>query len=81
MVVSHQHNAGQNYNFLVASKSFEPVAKFQFLRMTVTNQNCIQKEIKSRLNSGNTCYHSLQSLLSSRLLSKNSKIKIYRTII
>jgi hypothetical protein len=38
-------------------------------------------EIKRRLNSGNACYHSVQSLLSSRLLSKNIEIRIYRTII
>ena len=38
-------------------------------------------EIKSRLRSGNACYYSVQNLLSSRLLSKNLKIKIYRTII
>ena len=31
--------------------------------------------------SGNACYYSVQNLLSSRLLSKNLKIKIYRTII
>ena len=44
------------------------------------NQNSIAEEIKSRLRSGNACYHSVQNLLSSRLLSKNLKIKIYRTI-
>jgi hypothetical protein len=41
----------------------------------------IHKEIKSRLKSGNACYHSVQNRLSSSLLSKNLKIKIYRTII
>jgi len=41
----------------------------------------IPEEIKSRLRLGNACYHSVQNLLSSRLLSKNLKIKIYRTII
>ena len=45
------------------------------------NQNYIQEEIKSRLKSGNTCYHSLQNLLSSCLLSKNKKIKVYKIII
>jgi hypothetical protein len=30
---------------------------------------------------GNACYHSVQNLLSSRLLSKNTKIRVYRTII
>jgi hypothetical protein len=33
------------------------------------------------LNSGNACYHSVQNLLFSRLLSKNLKVKIYKTII
>ena len=48
---------------------------------TLTNQNSIAEEIKSRLRLGNACYHSAQNLLSSRLLSKNLKIKIYRTVI
>jgi hypothetical protein len=41
----------------------------------------MQEEIKSRLNSGNACYHLAQSLLSFRLLSRNIKVKIYKTII
>jgi len=49
--------------------------------MCIYNQNSIPGEIKSRLRSGNACYHSVQNLLSSRLLSKNLKIEIYRTII
>ena len=48
---------------------------------TLTNQNSIHEEIKNRLKLGNACYHSVQNLLSSSLLSKNLKIKIYRTII
>jgi hypothetical protein len=37
--------------------------------------------MKSRLKSGNACCHSVQNILSCSLLSKNLKIKIYRTII
>ena len=47
----------------------------------LTNQNCIQEEVKSRVKLGNACYHSVLKLLSSGLLSKNLKIKVYRTII
>jgi len=47
----------------------------------ILNQNSIAKEIKSSLRSKNACYHSVHNLLSSRLLCKNLKIKIYRTII
>ena len=42
---------------------------------------CNPWKIKDRLKLGNACYYSVQNLLSSRLLSKNLKIKIYRTII
>jgi hypothetical protein len=49
--------------------------------MKVTNENLIQEEIKSRLNSGKASYHSAQNLLSFCLLPTNVKIKIYRTII
>jgi hypothetical protein len=53
----------------------------KYLGATLTDQNCIHEEIRSRLNSGNTCYHVVQNLISSRLLSTNVKIKIYETII
>jgi len=65
----------------IDNSTFERVEEFKYLGITLTNQNSIAKEIKSRLRSGNACYHSVQYLLSSRLLSKNLKIKIYRTII
>jgi hypothetical protein len=52
------------------------MAQFKYLGMTVTHQNLIQEKIKKRLNSGNTCYHMVQNFLSSRLLSRNVKIRI-----
>jgi len=57
------------------------VEDLKYLKTTLTNQNSIQEEIKNRLKSGNACFHSVQNLLPSSLLSKNLKIKIHRTII
>jgi hypothetical protein len=65
----------------IDNSSFERVEQFKYVETTLTDGNSIQEEIKSRLKSGNACYHSVQNLLSSRSLSKNIKIKIYRTTI
>jgi hypothetical protein len=61
--------------------SFERVEEFKYLGTTLTDQNSSQEEVKSRSKLGNACYYSVQNLLSSRLLSKNLKIRIYKTII
>jgi hypothetical protein len=81
MLLSRHQNAGQNRDIEMANRWFENVSQFRYLGTTVTNQNLIQEEIKRRLSSGNACYHSVQSLLSSRLWSKNLKMRIYKTII
>jgi hypothetical protein len=73
--------AGQNHSIKIANRSFESVAKFKYLETTLTDQNCMQEDIKSRPNSGNACYHLVQSLLSSHLLSRNVKVKMYKTMI
>jgi hypothetical protein len=81
MAMSGDRNAGQNHNIKLDNKSFEKLEQFKYLGTTLTYRNSIQEEIKSRLNSRNACYHSVQDLLSSSLLSKNTKLKIHRTII
>ena len=79
--MSRDQNAGRIQSVRIDNSTFERVEEFKYLGTTLTNQNSILEEIKSRLRSGNACYHSVQNRLSSRLLSKNLKIKIYRTII
>ena len=51
------------------------------LEATITDQSSVNEEIKGRFKSRNAYYHSAQNLLYSSLLSKNIKIKIYRTVI
>jgi hypothetical protein len=78
MLMSRSQKKGQKHSIKIANRSFEDVAKFRYLGTTLTDQNHMHKEIKSRLNLGNACYHSVQSLLSSHLLSRNLKYtKLY----
>jgi len=81
MAMSQYQNAGKSHSIKTDNSSFERVEEFKYLGTNLTNQNSIQEKIKSRMKSGNACYHSVQNLLSFSLLSKNLKIKIYRTII
>jgi len=81
MVMSRDQNAGQNQSVRIDNVTFERVEEFKYLGTTLTNQNSIPEDIKSRLRSGNACIHSVQNILSSRLLCKNLNFKIYKTII
>jgi hypothetical protein len=78
MLLSRHQNVGQNRDLKIAKISFENVSQFKYLGTTGTNQNLIQEEIKRRLNSGNVCYHWVQNLLSSRLLSTNLNLEYTR---
>jgi hypothetical protein len=80
MSLACQQYAGQNHDMKTGSRSFENVAQFRYLGKTVTNQNLNQEDIKRRLNLGNACYHSVQNLLYSHILSTDIKIRIYKTI-
>ena len=81
MFMSRDRDARRSYTMKIDNISIERVEEFKYLGTTLTNQNSIQEEIKSRLKSGNASYYSVQNVLSSSLLSRDLKIKIYRTVI
>ena len=72
---SRNQNARRCHSTKTDNISLEIVEEFKYLGTTLTNQYFIQEQIKSRLKSGNACYHSVQNRLSSSFLSKNLKIK------
>jgi hypothetical protein len=81
MLLSRHQNSGQNHDIKIANRSFENVEHLKYFGTRVINQSVIHEEIKEEFSSGNICYHSVQSNLSSRLLSRGVKIRIYKTII
>ena len=79
--MSRDQNAVQSYNIKTDNGSFEAVEEIRIVGTNLTNENSIQQTIRIRMKSRIACYHSVQNLLSSVLLSKNMQIGIYRTII
>ena len=79
MIISRDQNTGEKLNFNIDNISLEEVEQFKYLGTNLTNQNSIQEEIKSKLKSGNDCYHQVQNHLSSSFLSKSIKKMIYGT--
>ena len=77
MVITRDKSAAQILNIKTYNQSFDRVEQFIHLGTTLTNQNSIHEELKSE----NASYYTALNLLSSSLLSKNVKIKAYRTII
>jgi len=61
MVMSRDQNAGRIHSVRIDNSTFERVEEFKYLGTALTNQNSIAEEIKSRLRSGNVCYHSGQN--------------------
>jgi len=62
MAMSRDQNAGRIHSVRIDNSTFERVEEFKYLGKTLTNQNSIVEEIKSRLRSGNACYYSVQNL-------------------
>ncbi|KAJ4428068.1 hypothetical protein ANN_24082 [Periplaneta americana] len=81
MIMSRDENIVRNGNIKIRNLSFEEVEKLKYFGATVTNINYTREEIKHRINMGNACYYSVEKLLSSSLLSKNLKVRIYKTVI
>ncbi|KAJ4438682.1 hypothetical protein ANN_14629 [Periplaneta americana] len=81
VIMSRDENIVRNGNIKIGNLSFEEVEKFKYLGATVTNINDTREEIKHRINMGNACYYSVEKISSSSLLSKNLKVRIYKTVI
>ncbi|KAJ4433245.1 hypothetical protein ANN_15504 [Periplaneta americana] len=81
IIMSRDQNIVRNEYIRIGDLSFEEVEKFKYLGATVTNINDTQEKIKRRINMGNAYYYSVEKILSSSLLSKNLKVRIYKTVI
>jgi hypothetical protein len=62
-LMSRSQKTGQKHSVKIANRSVAGVGNFKCLGTTLADKNCMHEEIRSRLNSGNACYHSVQSFV------------------
>ena len=74
----HRRNAG---DLQIGNKTFEAVQSFQYLGNIIGNTNSNNKCIKERIIMGNKAYYANRQLVNSSLISRNSKVQIYRTLV
>jgi hypothetical protein len=74
----HRRNAG---DLRIGNKTFEVVQSFRYLGNTISNINNNNKCIKKRIMMGNKAYYANRQLFNSSLVSRNSKLQIYRTLV
>jgi len=57
------------------------VKSFKYLGSIVNGNNSIEEEIKGRISLGNKAFYANQDLFKSKLLTKNSKLRMYKTLV
>jgi hypothetical protein len=68
-------------NLNIDNTYLEHVKQFKYLGSIINNDNSIKEEIKERIALGNKAYFANQKFLKSKLLTKWSKLKLYKTVI
>jgi len=81
ITVDKSDQSREEGDLLTGNMKFEKVDEFKYLGTILTSDNNNKTEINRRLHAGNGCYYATNTLLKSRLLSRNTKVRIYKTII
>ena len=68
-------------NFNIKSSYIEQVKQYKYLGFIINGINSIEKEVKERIALGIKAYYASLKFFKSRLVTKSSKLKLYRTVI
>jgi hypothetical protein len=81
MLMSRSQKTGQKHSIKIASRSFPDVAQFKYLGTTLTDQNCMHEEIKSRLNLRECFLPFGSESFFFQPAVEESNVKVHKTII
>jgi len=81
MVTSTYENRRNAGDLRIGNKTFKAVQSFQYLGNIIGNTNNNNKYIKERIMMGNKAYYANRQLVNRSLISRSSKLQIYRTLV
>jgi hypothetical protein len=81
MIIRNKDKWQDVHEFRSGGISYERVETFKYLGTVLNKGNYKGMEIRSRVRAGNKCYYALDSVMKSKLISRQSKLKTYQTII
>jgi hypothetical protein len=81
MAVSTSENRRKPRSLKVGNKTFEGVNNFVYLGNVIDNENRINKCVKERIQAGNKANFANNKLFRNKLISRSTKMQIYRTIV
>lgn len=81
MTVNKQNVQNFTTNISIGQYTFEKVKSFIYLGATLNHNGTVTEEISKRIITANKAYYANIKLLKSSLLSRTTKLKIYRTLI
>jgi hypothetical protein len=65
----------------IGEYKFEGISRFIYLGSVLTENSSIMAEINEKIKKGNTTYYKNRKLLTSKLLTRNVKLRLYLTLI
>jgi hypothetical protein len=65
----------------VTQTHLEQVKSFKYLGSIVNGNKSIEEEIKERISVGNKAFYANQDLFKSKILTKNSKLRMFKTLV
>ena len=65
----------------ITQTHLEQVKSFKYLGSIGNGNNSIEEEIKGRISVGNKAFYANRDLFKSKLLAKNSKLRMYKTLV
>jgi hypothetical protein len=81
LTLDRKHGSRIGQNITIDEYNFEVVQSFKYLGSIVNVDNDIEEEVKTRLSQGNRCFYALKHLFRNTLVSRNTKLRLYKTLI